>query len=77
MWINIEYIRVNEKQFKKLDKHKVEKHRHSFESGDDVMPIDVVCIGNDTYCIDGNGRHRYFGAKEAGVKFIEINVLNS
>lgn len=76
MWINIEYIKVGEKQFKKLDKHKVEQHRKAFEMEEEVMPIDVSKLGTNEYCICGNGRHRYFGAIEAGIKMIELNVLN-
>jgi hypothetical protein len=76
MWINIIQIRVNEKQLKKVDKDKVNKHKKDFEIGNEVFPIDVVKINNNQYCINGNGRHRYFGAIEAGVTMIEVNVLN-
>lgn len=76
MWINIEYIKVNERQFKKLDKGKIEQHRKAFEMGMDVFPIDVEEISFNVYCIAGNGRHRYYGAIEAGIKMIEVNVLN-
>jgi hypothetical protein len=74
--INIAFIKVNAKQLKKLDLHKVEQHARSYELGEEVFPIDLVRIGPDEYCISGNGRHRYFGAVQAGVKFIEANVLN-
>ena len=76
MWVNIKNIRVNEKQKSKLDKHKVDKHRKHLEDGGEMMPIDVVKINDEEYCICGNGRHRYFGAIDAGVTLIEVNVLN-
>lgn len=44
MEIPIRYIKVNDKQKKKLDLHKVRKHKLAFEKGEDVMPIDVVKI---------------------------------
>lgn len=76
MWIEIRKIKVNAKQLKKLDRHKVEEHRKSFEEGEYVMPIDVVMIDDESYCINGNGRHRFFGAVEAGLTMIEANVVN-
>lgn len=75
-WINIQQIKVSEKQLKKVDPNKVEKHRKSFEIGEDVMPIDVVKINENEYNICGNGRHRYFGAIAAGFTQIEANILN-
>lgn len=47
-----------------------------FEKGKIVMPIDVVAVGENEYCICGNGRHRYYGALLAGYSMIEINILN-
>jgi hypothetical protein len=76
MWIEIRKIKVSAKQLKKLDKHKVEQHRKAFEEGEYVMPIDVVKINELEYCINGNGRHRFFGAVEAGLEMIEANVVN-
>ena len=76
MWIEICKIKVSAKQLKKLDKHKVEEHRKSFEEGEYVMPIDVVKINESEYCINGNGRHRFFGAVKAGLLMIEANVIN-
>jgi hypothetical protein len=76
MWLSIEKIKVSEKQKLKVDKHKVDKHRKHLEEGGDLMPIDVVQINADEYCICGNGRHRYFGVIEAGFTMIEVNVLN-
>ncbi len=76
MWVNIKQIKVNDKQSKKVDMHKVEQHRKFLEEGGEMFPIDVVSINENEYCICGNGRHRYFGAIKAGFTFIEVNVLN-
>ena len=76
MWIEIKYIKVAEKQLKKVDLNKVEKHRKFLEEGGEMMPIDVVQINDTEYCICGNGRHRYFGCLAAGFTIIEANVLN-
>lgn len=77
MWVNIQQIRVNDKQLKKVDMHKVEKHRKSLEEGEEMFPIDVVKINETEFNICGNGRHRYFGAIKAGFTMIEVNVLNA
>lgn len=76
MWIEIKYIKVAEKQLKKVDLNKVEKHRKFLEEGGEMMPIDVVQINDSEFCICGNGRHRYFGCLAAGFTVIEVNVLN-
>jgi len=76
MWVNVKQIRVNDKQSKKVDMHKVEKHRKFLEEGGDMLPIDVVKINETEYCICGNGRHRYFGAIAAGFQMIDVNMLN-
>ena len=76
MWIYIKQVHVGAKQLKRLDRSKIEKHRIEFDRGGEVMPIDVVEITADEYCISGNGRHRYFGALAAGMEMIEVNVLN-
>jgi len=44
--------------------------------GGDMMPIDVVQVSSEEYCICGNGRHRYYGAIAAGQTMIEVNLLN-
>lgn len=76
MWIHITAVQVSEKQLKKVDRHKVLEHQTSFEHGKFIMPIDVVKVSEEKYCICGNGRHRYFGAVNAGIEMIEVNVLN-
>ncbi len=76
MWLSIEQIKVSEKQKLKVDKHKVNKHRQHLEEGGELMPIDVVRINENEYNICGNGRHRYFGAIEAGFTMIEVSILN-
>lgn len=75
-WINIQDIKVGEKQLRKVDKSKVDKHRKHLEEGGEMMPIDVVKINDTEYCISGNGRHRYFGAIAAGYTMIEVEILN-
>jgi hypothetical protein len=76
VWVNIKYIRVSDKQLKKIDRNKVDKHRKFLEEGGEMFPIDVVRINEEEFCICGNGRHRYFGTIEAGFTMIEVNVLN-
>jgi hypothetical protein len=76
MWIDIKHIKVADKQLKKLDMNKVEKHRKFLEAGGDMIPIDVVQINEIEFCICGNGRHRYFGTIKAGFTMIEVNILN-
>lgn len=76
MWVNIKQIKVNDKQSKKVDKHKVEQHRKFLEEGGDMFPIDVVKINDTEFNICGNGRHRYYGAIAAGFTMIDVNILN-
>jgi predicted membrane protein len=76
MWVNIKNILVSSKQLKKVDRHKVEQHKIHLEKGGEMLPIDVVKINETDFCICGNGRHRYFGAMEAGFNHIEVNILN-
>jgi len=76
VWVNIKYIRVSDKQLKKIDPKKVDKHRKFLEEGGDMFPIDVVRINEEEFCICGNGRHRYFGTLAAGYTMIDVNVLN-
>lgn len=74
MQVSLKNIRVGKTH--KLDLHKIEKHRIAFEMGDDVFPIEVVRINETEFCISGNGRHRYYGAIKAGMKFIDVVVKN-
>lgn len=76
MYINITYIKVSDKQLRKIDPSKVDYHRQCLEKGDELMPIDVVKIAEGEYCISGNGRHRYYAHIEAGFTLIDVNVLN-
>ncbi len=79
-WIPTALLYVAEDQIKKLDKKKVDKHRADFEEGRDVLPIDVVPIeieGAIRYRILGNGRHRYFGALEAGFDIVPVRIHDS
>lgn len=75
-WINISCIKVSDKQLRKVDKSKVEKHRKDIEEGKVLYPIDVVQINEKEFCICGNGRHRYYGAIAAGMTMIEVEILN-
>lgn len=79
-WISTDLIYVAEDQKKKVDRKKVEKHRADFEEGRDILPIDVIPMeinGQIRYRILGNGRHRYFGALEAGVDIIPVRIHDS
>ena len=76
MWIHIKQIKVNDKQYLKVDKKKVELHRKALEQGEEMFPNDVVKINETDFNICGNGRHRYYGAIAAGFELIEVNVLN-
>jgi len=80
-WIPIGLIDVSEKQRHKVTRSKVEKHRMAYENGDEVYPIDVVAHNSDNgvirYRILGNGRHRFFGAIEAGMPVIECVIHDS
>ena len=81
IWIPIEKIGVSEKQRRKITPSKVEKHRIAYENGDEVCPIDVVAHNSENgvirYRILGNGRHRFFGAVEAGLPAIECVIHDS
>ena len=79
-WLSIEHIAVSSKQRKKVSPKKVDKHRKAFEEDRFVEPIDVVSCRTDDqerYRILGNGRHRYFGALEAGMPLIECRIHDS
>lgn len=82
VWIPIDSILVSDTQRKKVNRKKVEKHRRDFEEGREVVPIDVIRIDSTKsaqpqYRILGNGRHRYFGAIEAGSSFIPVIIHDS
>lgn len=72
--VKLSDIYVNSKQRKKCDESKIEKHRIAFEEGDYVMPIEVTKVSDDKFTINGNGRHRYYGALDAGMMYIDVNV---
>jgi hypothetical protein len=80
-WISVDLIDISHKQRRKVARSKVERHRAAFERGADVRPIDVVAHssheGTTRYRILGNGRHRYFGAIEAGLPVIECIIHDS
>ena len=74
----MDVILIAEDQQHKVDRKKVEKHRKDFEQDKDVLPIDVIRTDDGSkkpfYRILGNGRHRYFGAKEAGLTMIPVRI---
>jgi|GEM_PF-3085068 hypothetical protein len=80
-WISVELIDISSKQRRKVARAKVERHRAAYERGADVRPIDVVahgsCEGALRYRILGNGRHRFFGAIDAGLPVIECIIHDS
>lgn len=80
-WVPIASIKVAEKGHQKLDQHKIEKHRRAFEEGKDIAPIDVVRIEapgqNLSYRILGNGRHRFWGAVQAGYTEVPVQIHGS
>ena len=69
-------IRVSKKQKQKVARSKVKDHLHDLEENqDDLYPIDVHALGDGTYTIAGNGRHRYFAYLLAGVSHIPAMVV--
>ena len=69
-------IRVSKKQKHKVAPSKVRHHLLTLEKGeDDVYPIDVHALGDGTYTIAGNGRHRYFAYLLAGDSHILANLV--
>jgi hypothetical protein len=71
-------IRCGTKQKHKLTRSKVEKHVFDFERNeDDVYPIDVYDLGDGSYTIAGNGRHRYLACSMSGNSHILAFVRNA
>ncbi len=81
VWLPLDVILVAESQREKTDPKKVEKHRKDFEQDKDIVPIDVIRTddgsGKPLYRILGNGRHRYFGAKAAGMTSVPVVIRGS
>lgn len=76
----IEALVVASSQVLKTDRMKVNKHRAIFEAGEDIEPIDVVAVNLDgqiKYRVAGNGRHRYLGAREAGLTMVPVRIHDS
>lgn len=75
--IPLTQIRVNWKQIKKVDFHKIHEHANDImKEGDLVHPIDLNRINKDSYVIAGNGRHRFFAHRLLGLTNIYARILN-
>lgn len=72
-FIPIESIRVSAKQARRIAAAKVAAHRTRIQTGD-VLPITCAALGDGTYVIRGNGRHRYFAYLEEGFPSIPVEV---
>jgi hypothetical protein len=71
-------LRVSKKQKVKVSHDKVHRHLLYLErGGEDVYPIDVHKLGDGTYIVAGNGRHRYFAYALAGYLHIPAIVQNT
>lgn len=69
-------IRVGDKQKHKVSKDKVRRHSVTLETGGDLHPIDVCALGDGTFTIAGNGRHRYLAYVNCGYSHIPAIVHN-
>lgn len=72
--VAIASIRISQKQMCKVSLDKVSKHAHDLERGCDLYPIDLRQLGDGTYTINGNGRHRYFAYLRTGLTHIPAIV---
>lgn len=72
--IAINRIRVNEKQAKKIAWNKVFGHVQQLEHGEELYPIELHKLGDGTFTIAGNGRHRYFAYVHSGYSNIPAIV---
>jgi hypothetical protein len=74
-FVAVAFIRVNYKQANKVCHHKVSKHVRELETGtSDLHPIELHTIGDGTFIIAGNGRHRYFAYVSCGYSQIPAIV---
>jgi hypothetical protein len=69
-------IRISDKQKRKVSDDKVRRHMVYLETGEDLYPIDVCAIGDGTFTIAGNGRHRYLAYLYSGYSHIPVIVQN-
>lgn len=53
-FVPIDEIRITRKQFKKLSRNRIERHKQTLSSGviDDLMPIDVCVLADNTYTVN-------------------------
>jgi hypothetical protein len=74
-FIPIERIRVNEKQARRISRDKVERHKqYLLKHEDDLLPIDAHELEDETFIIDGNGRHRFHAYLELGYSTVPLNI---
>jgi hypothetical protein len=67
-------IRVNKKQVQKISKDKVNCHLRSLASDEELYPVDLHALGDGTFTIAGNGRHRYFAYLYSGYTHVPAIV---
>lgn len=72
LYVKCSAIRVSNKQ--NLSRDKVNRHRRSIQD-DDVMPIDVHALGDGTYVIAGNGRHRLAAYVAEGFTSVPVRLI--
>ncbi len=73
--IPIDKIRVAEKQTRKVSRDKIERHKQRLlKHDDDLLPIDAHELEDNTFIIDGNGRHRFFAYKELEYTSVPLNI---
>ncbi len=67
MWVDALEISLKEEwpDFKP-DPHRLKRVRKEMESGECVVPVDLVCSYNSGKCRIQDGRHRIVAAKELG-----------
>lgn len=73
VFLPIESIRVSERQRFRVAQEKVERHIAEIQRGD-VMPIVCAPLGDGTYIIRGNGRHRYFAYLAEGFPSVPAEI---
>lgn len=74
MQIDISVIRRDATE--RIDEKKVELLRQAIEMGRNIRPICVASLGDGTYRIVGDGRHRCEAHIRAGCKLIGATVVN-
>ncbi len=73
-FVAIAKIRVNSKQARKVSQDKVRAHCSTLEESADLYPVDLHELGDGTFTIAGNGRHRFFAYLYSGHTYIPAIV---